>query len=360
MIVLRYVNIIIMENKTLTALKGVRVGHSTHLDKLTGTTVVIFNRAFPVAYKSYGGSTGTFNTDTFRNGKSDYRADAIFISGGSWVGLQVAGEIMKRLIEKEIGNKVFKIINPNLTGAIVFDLGVRIDKFNPHYGKEAVDNATTDPVKRGNVGAGTGVTVGKFRYFNNGKIFAGMKSGVGCAKVKLGHGAIVCALSVVNAVGNVILPNGKILAGNRDINRPGQLLTFSNFIDFTTQKVTNTTITIVGTNVNLHTREHYERVAHLATHGHIRAIYPINTALDGDTVFVFSTEEIDNFMIPNAIIKARGSYWGDLAVDIIGQAAAQAVQESIYDACYQADTIKFPNAYIGIIPSVKDFKNSSS
>src|SRR6266403_1517401 len=98
-------------NSTLTALKGVNVGHSTHLDKLTGVTVVIFDKDLPVAYTSYGGSPGTFNTDAFRNGRSDNRAHAIFISGGSWTGLQTGGEVMKRLIEKEIGYKLQKIIN---------------------------------------------------------------------------------------------------------------------------------------------------------------------------------------------------------------------------------------------------------
>ncbi len=343
-------------NNTLTVLNGIKVGHSTHLDKLTGTTVIIFDKDLPVAYKSYGGSTGTFNTDTFRNGKSDNRANAIFISGGSWSGLQAAGEILKRLIEKNIGYKTFKIVNPNLTGAIVFDLGTRIEKFNPIYGREAVDNVTINPVQRGNVGAGTGTSVGKFRYFNDGKIFAGMKSGVGCAMQKLGNGAIVSALSVVNAVGNIILPNGKILAGNRNIDKPNEFLVFNGFSNFVTQKETNTTITVVGTNVNLQTREHYERVAHLATHGQVRAIDPVNTSLDGDTVFVFSTEEINNFMMPNAIIKARGSYWGDLAVDIIGQTAAKVVQESIYDACYQAKSVKLAEAFQGVVLSVADLK----
>lgn len=344
-----------MENNTLTALKGVKVGHSTHLDKLTGCTVVLFDKPFPVAFKSYGGSTGTYNIDTFSNGKSDYYANCIFISGGSWTGLQSGGEITRRLIEKEIGYKAFKIINPNVTGAIVFDLGTRIDRFDPTYGSEAVDNVSSKPVERGNVGAGTGTSVGKFRYFNNGKVFAGMKAGVGCSRVDLGHGVIVSALSVVNAVGNIILPNGRILAGNINIDNDGEYLTFEDFSNYATERSSNTTITIVGTNVNLHTREHYERVAHIATHGQVRAINPVNTSLDGDTVFVFSTEEIESFMFPNAISKARGSYWPDFNVDIIGQAAAKAVQESIYDACYSAKSIQFKDGHKGLVPSVNDY-----
>lgn len=344
-----------MKNNTLTALPGITVGHSTHLDKLTGATVVIFDRDLPVAYKSYGGSTGTFNTDTFQNGKAGSRANAIFIAGGSWSGLQASGAIMERFIEKNIGYRVFKIVNPNLTGAIVFDLGTRIDKFDPRYGREAVDNASAKPVERGNVGAGTGTSVGKFRYFDDGKLFAGMKAGVGSSRVDLGNGAMVCVLSVVNAVGNIVLPDSSILAGNRDVVHDGEFLTFEGFSDCVTQKETNTTITIVGTNVNLHTRENYERVAHLATHGQVRAINPVNTALDGDTVFVFSTEELDSFMFPDATSKARPGYWQNLDVDIVGQAAAQAVQQSIYDACRSAQTIEFGGAHKGVVPSTKDY-----
>jgi L-aminopeptidase/D-esterase-like protein len=345
-----------MKNNTLTALSGVSVGHSTHPEKLTGVTVVIFDRDLPVAYKSYGGSLGTFNTDTFTNGKSDSRAHALFITGGSWHGLRAGAEIMNQLAGNGIGYRISKkIVNPCVAGAVVYDLGMRIDKFDQFYGKEAVDNVTKDPVERGNVGAGTGTSVGKFRYFNDGKLFAGMKAGVGCSRVDLGNGAMVCALSVVNAVGNIILPDGSVLAGNRDVDNNGKLIDFEWFSDFVSQKETNTTITIVGTNVNLRHRENYERVAHLATHGQVRAINPVNTSLDGDTVFVFSTEQINSFMFPGAITKVRGVYWNNLDVDIIGQAAARATQESIYDACRSSESIKLNAAYKGIVPSSKDY-----
>ena len=344
-----------MKNDTLTALPGVSVGHATHLDKLTGVTVVTFSRDLPVAYVSYGGSLGTFNTDTFTNGKSDNRAHALFIAGGSWHGLRAGAEIINQLASNGTGYKMAKVVNPCVAGAVVYDLGLRIDEFDQLYGKEAVNNVSSSPVQRGNVGAGTGAAVGKFRYFDNGRLFAGMKAGVGCSRVDLGNGAIVCALSVVNAIGNIILPDGTTLAGNRDANNDGKLLDFDWFSDFVTQKETNTTVTIVGTNVDLRARESYERVAHLATHGHVRAINPVNTALDGDTVFVFSTEQIKKFMFPGAITKARGVYWNNLDVDIIGQAAAKATQLSIYDACRSANTIKLTSAYEGIVPSVSDY-----
>lgn len=343
-----------MDNITLTALKGVKVGHSTHLDKLTGTTVVIFDSDYPMAYKSYGGDPGTFNTDALRNGRSDNRGHAIFISGGSWAGLTAGGRILERLIEKKIGYKSRKIVNPNMTGAIVFDLGTFIEQYNPEFATEAVDNATTNPVERGNVGAGTGTSVGKFQYQNKGTEIAGMKAGVGCAKVDLADGVSVYALTVVNALGNVVSPDGSILAGNRSDVEGEKYKTFEGFSQILTQEKSNTTISIVGLNVDLESRENYERVAHVASQGQVRAINPINTSLDGDTVFVFSTEEIKSFMNPLGNTVAKHG-WHNLSVDIIGQAAAKAVQESIYDACNQAETIKLEEAFGGVIPSSKDY-----
>ena len=336
-------------NNTLTALKGVRVGHSTHRDKLTGTTVVVFEKDFPMAYKTYGGSPGTFNTDAMQSGKSDVRGHSIFISGGSWTGLQAGGTIMRRLIEEKIGFTSGVNINPNLTGAIVFDLGMHISKFDPEFGAEAFDNVTTGPVKGGNVGAGTGTSVGKFQHLDKGKKNPAMKAGVGSARINLEKGIIVCALSVVNALGNVVRPDGSILAGNRDDKK--KFKTFEDTSNFVTKDIMNTTITIVGTNFDLQNRENYERIAHIASHGQVRAINPVHTAADGDTVFVFSNEEIKKPFVPQDDL-----FWPNFTVDIIGQAAARAVQESIYDACRQAETIKFAGAYQGVIPSSKDYK----
>ncbi|MEO7128439.1 MAG: hypothetical protein ABI040_06165, partial [Rhodoferax sp.] len=71
-----------------------------------------------------------------------------------------------------------------------------------------------------------------------------MKSGMGSARVDLGNGIIVCALSVVNALGNIILPNGEILAGNRDENT--KFKKYEDMINFVTQDRSNTTISVVG------------------------------------------------------------------------------------------------------------------
>lgn len=340
-----------MINNTLTALKGVRVGHSTHLDKLTGCTVIIFDKEYPSAYQGYGGDIGSFHTDSLRVGTKRTR-QGFFIAGGSLTGLMSASEIMQAMIEDGPGQKAVSIINPNISGAIVFDQGTNLGQYDPKFGREAYDNLSTDPVQAGNVGAGTGTAVGKFQWLEKGTKNGGMKTGVGNARIDLGNGIMVCALTVLNALGNVVLPDGTILAGNRDENK--KFKDFDDTINFVTNNPSNTTITVVGTNVDLGPRENYERLAHFATHGHVRAIHPVHTSQDGDTVFVFSTEEIKQPFNKFGEFFQSPGHTG-FTVDVIGHAAAKAVQESIYDACRQAETIEMDTAYGGVLPSAKDY-----
>jgi L-aminopeptidase/D-esterase-like protein len=340
-------------NNTLTALKGVRVGHSTHKDKLTGCTVVLFDDLYPVAYKSYGGAPGTFSTENIRAGKSWSARNGLFIAGGSLLGLASASDIMSYMIEHKLGAKDGKTIRPAISGAIVYDLGIRLAQYDPAYGREAAQNATNKPVESGNVGAGTGTSVGKFSYTKEFKML-NMKAGVGSSRVDLGNGVMVCALSVVNALGNVILQDGKVLAGNRHDAKNPKFRSFDKTSEVFTGSEQNTTISIVGINVDLEEYANYETVAHMASQGHVRAVSPVNTSLDGDTVFVFSTKEVKSPLSSLGKSVARNG-WPTLATDIIGHAAAKAVQESIYDACRQAETITLDAAYGNKVPSVKAY-----
>lgn len=344
-------------NNTLTALSGVRVGHATHLDKLTGCTVILFEKPYPVAYKAYGGGAGLFNSEALRSDKTNYKTSGLFIAGGSDTGLMSGAELTDCLRKDKVGSvsgKNKNIYNPSVSGAIVYDQGMQIAPYDPIYAREAYQNASYDAVGNGNVGAGTGTAVGKFRWVENGTKTAAMKAGVGSARIDLGNGIIVCALSVVNAIGNVVLPNGEILAGNRDENT--KFKSYKDLTDFVTGNKANTTISIVGINVDLGAKQHYEKLAHLASHGQVRAINPVHTSADGDTVFVFSTAELQSPFNDYAKYFQETDDRFYFEVDVIGHAAAQAVQDSIYDACYSAESVELEGAYKGIIPSVKDFK----
>lgn len=342
-----------MLNTTLTALAGVRVGHATHLDKLTGCTAIMFDKRLTVAFQSYGGGAGGYNTEGLRSGKTNYKLNGIFVTGGSGTGLMGATAIMECLRADGRGSRSGpggSIINPSITGAAIYDLGMDVAPYDPAYGAEAYRNATTDPVAGGNVGAGTGAAVGKFLWLDDGASAAPMKGGLGSARVDVGGGIIVTALSVVNAMGNVVLPDGSVLAGNRD--GAGGFKRFEDVTESVTRALSNTTITVVGINVDLGSTEHYEKVAHLASHGQVRAINPVHTSGDGDSIFVFSTAELRNPLNARAPLFAAGSTDIHLQVDIVGHAAAKAVQESIYDACRAAETVSFAPAYGGVVPAV--------
>lgn len=340
-----------MSNKTLTALAGVRVGHATDTDNLTGCTVVLFDKDYPVAYASNGGTPRTYDTTTLEQGKSFYRKHALFVADGAHLGLETAAHIAEVLREQNVGYTIGKNVIPSISGACVQSLGMYVAKVKPQFGIEAVNNATTAPVQSGNVGAGTGTTVGKFS-FNPGGVNMAMKAGVGSAKIELGGGVIVTALTVVNAMGNIIGEDGSIIAGNRDDGDDSKYRTFEGFSNYITEK-SNTTISIVGINVTLNSQEDLRRVVEIATHGQVRAINPVNTSLDGDTIFVFSTEELTPHLSHIGTVIEDGD-WYKLYVDVIAQAAARAVQESIYDACYSAESIQYKYAFQGRIPSVKD------
>lgn len=341
-------------NNTLTALKGVKVGQSTYLDKLTGCTAVMFDKPYSVAYKGYGGGIGSFNTEGLKSGSTDYKENGLFISGGSAAGLISGGELLQCLRDDKKGS-VFaggKVYNPSVAGAIVFDQGMHIAPFEAEYAQKAYENLSSEPVESGNVGAGTGSSVGKFRWIEGGKKSGAMKAGTGSARVDVGP-ITVCALSVVNALGNIVLPDGSILAGNREDG--GGFKQYKNLMEFVTEDKANTTVTIVGINVDMRAKEYLERVAHIATHGHVRAIHPVHTSLDGDSMFVFSTGEI------KTPFNEMAKYFTDVAVDehflvdIVGNAAAEAVQQSIYDACRSAKSIQLQSASNGIIPSASDY-----
>ena len=205
-----------MRNETLTALQGVRVGHSTHPEKLTGCTVIIFEKEYPVVYVSGGGSPGTIATEDLNDGKEFGVRDGLFIAGGSMNGLSAYATITRELIKQGRGLKINKTFMPVLSGAIVYDLSVGNHQFDPEFGAEALANAGDQPVIGGNQGAGTGTSVGKFQRLESGSKTGAMKAGVGSARVDLANGAMVCALSVVNAMGNIIGRDGLVIAGNRD------------------------------------------------------------------------------------------------------------------------------------------------
>jgi L-aminopeptidase/D-esterase-like protein len=300
---------------TLTDVPGVKVGHATDLEGLTGCTVALCEEGAVAGVDQRGGAPGTRETDLLRPLHLVQEVHALLLAGGSAFGLAAADGVMRYLEERSVGFDARVARVPIVPAAVLFDLDVGDPQARPDaaLGYAACQAASEEPVAEGNVGAGTGATVGKI-------LGAGraMKSGLGSASVSLGGGLVVGALMAVNALGDVIDPHsGAILAGTRQphADAPADtLVVMKSILDGSPPPFpANTVIGVVATNARL-TKEQANKVAQMAQDGVARTIRPAHTMFDGDTLFALST----------------GRQRAD--VNLVGAYAAEAVAEAIVRA----------------------------
>src|SRR5208283_4381932 len=209
---------------------------------------------------------------------------AILLTGGSAFGLGAANGVMKYLAENKMGYQTPWALVPIVPSAVIFDLNVGDSTIFPKQ-DDAYHACASASVKveQGNVGAGTGATVGKWHGLDS-----AMKGGVGTFSVKIGE-VIVGALAVVNAVGDVVGRDGSVLAGaqhhGKFFGSENKLNSLQN--EGTLLRNINTTLVVVATNARLSKVDCY-RVAQRAHDGMARAIVPSHTTFDGDTTFALS------------------------------------------------------------------------
>ena len=296
-------------NQTLTAIKGIKVGHATDSSARTGCTVILCPAGATAGVDVRGAAPGTRETDALRSGRLVQKAHAVLLTGGSAFGLDAAGGVVQYLEAHNVGFPAGPVRVPIVPAAVIFDLGVGDASVRPNreMGYQACLNATDEPVAMGAVGAGTGATVGKA---------PGVKpspGGVGSACVRLDSGLVVAAIVVVNALGNVVHPeNGEILAGGKE--NGGFVDITDRLLDADIVQGTNTTIGVVATNATLISAE-VNRVAEMAHDGMARAVRPAHTMFDGDTLFALAT----------------GAHTGS-SVNTVGILAAEVVAKAIVNA----------------------------
>ncbi len=260
---------------------GFEVGH--YEDEFTGVTVILAKKGARGGCDVRGGAPGTRETDLMRPEKMMDKVNAVVLSGGSAYGLAASVGVMEYLREQGAGYRTAGKIVPIVTQAVIFDLNQKEYHYpTAQYGVYACKNATKTP-GFGNVGVGRGATVGKIRGIKN-----ACKSGVGAATVKAG-GAYVTAIVAVNAMGDVIdCSTGKIIAGAKGKN--GFVDTEKCLVDGEYAKLlfgTNTTIGCILTDAKL-TKVQANKLASAAHNGLARAIRPVHTDYDGDTMFCLS------------------------------------------------------------------------
>jgi L-aminopeptidase/D-esterase-like protein len=218
------------------------------------------------------------------------------------------------LEEQGIGYDVGVTVVPIVCGACIIDLTVGDHRARPTaaMGREACRAARSGPVAQGNVGAGTGASLGS-------KALPGlrMKGGIGTASCKVGE-LIVGAIVVVNPLGDVRDPRtGEILAGmltETGDDFAGVLRLLESLRPGDRAYAGNTTCGVVATNASL-TKAQARRVSIMAHDGYARAINPIHTLWDGDTVFTLATGEVE----------AEVNLVGALAAEVMARAVVSGV-----------------------------------
>jgi len=269
---------------TIIDVPGIRVGSWSDPEAATGCTVVLMPPEGAVAGVDVRGpAPGTRETDLLEPGRFVERVHAICLSGGSAFGLGAADGVMRYLRERGIGVRAGNARVPIVPAAVVFDLNRgSAEAFpGPDQGYAACVDAERDRGGRlelGRVGAGTGATVGKLRGIDS-----SLPGGLGSAAIRLPGGAVVGALAVVNALGDVVDEGGRTVAGVggvRALLEEGVTLPAG-------AEGTNTTLAVVATDAKLD-KSRCGTLASLAQDGLAHAVRP-RTFVDGDTVFFVST-----------------------------------------------------------------------
>src|SRR4051812_3695941 len=173
--------------KGLTDVPGIRVGHASDYEALTGCTVILCGPGAVGGVDVRGSATGSCELETLNPGHVATNVDAILLSGGSAFGLEAASGVRIILEKQGVGFQSGVARVPIVPGAILFDLGLGRADVRPglEMGQKAVLAATDAAVAEGNVGAGTGATVGKILGMRQ-----AMKGGIGSASLTLGNGVV--------------------------------------------------------------------------------------------------------------------------------------------------------------------------
>ena len=301
-------------------IEGFSVGQAQDFDAVTGVTVLRFDEGATVGVDVRGAAPGSRETELLKPENTLDKVHAIVLSGGSAFGLSSMSGVMEDLEREDIGFDVGVAKVPIVTGAVIFDLAIGDANIRPdaEMGRQASQNANRIEFIEGSVGAGTGATIGKIAGAER-----AVKSGIGSYFIELDGGVMVAAIVVVNAWGDVIKEES-VYAGIQNGNKSGfvsgvdLLLNGGEHSGFVGA---NTTIGAIITNAIL-TKAQALKIAQMGHDGFARAINPVHSMYDGDTLFAAGTGKV---VAPD--------------LNVLGIAAAQAVQAAIYRAVNEATAL---------------------
>lgn len=307
--------------------KGFRVGEAQ--DDFTGVTVIISDKGAVGGADCRGGAPGTRETDLLRPEKMMDKVNAVVLSGGSAYGLASCTGVMEYLRAQGCGYRTAGKIVPIVTGAVIFDLNDKQYHYpDAEMGLKACENAGRTP-RFGQYGVGKGATAGKMR----GMKYA-CKSGVGAYTVKVA-GVTVTAVVAVNALGDVYdTAENRIVAGTRA--NDGSFIDVGEKIAegelFRLMLGANTTIGCILTDAKLD-KVAVNKLASASHNGLARAIRPVHTDYDGDTMFCLASghRPVINLML----LQTAAATAAERAV--INAVRSGAEYTVVYDEC-EGDT----------------------
>lgn len=320
-----------MKEIKITDIKGFQVGQAENQKAGTGCTVILCRDGAVAGVDVRGGGPATRETDLLHPINMVQKIHAVMLSGGSAYGLDAASGAMQYLEEHGAGFDMQVAKVPIVCGASLFDLSVGDAHVRPdkEMGYAACVDAENDTVLEGNHGAGTGASVGKLLGFEH-----AMKSGIGTCSIQVGD-LQVAAIVAVNACGNVVdYETNELLAGVYDSHSGSVLkaqdVLFQQMDALRKLPEGNTTIGCIVTNAKLD-KAQCTKIAGIAHNGYARAIHPVHTMSDGDSIFVLSSGEVE--VMADAV--------GMLATEMMAKAIKRAVlhAESAYGLPAHSDVI---------------------
>ena len=305
-----------------------------------GTTVVLVPPGTVGAVDVRGGAPGSRETELLQVSNSVRHVDAVVLSGGSAFGLAAADGVMGWLEERGRGVAMTGGTVPIVPAAVIFDLpvGSWANRPTAEFGYAAADAAGVE-FGLGSVGAGVGARAGV------------LKGGVGTASIVLESGVTVGAIVVINSAGEVLdtvtgLPWMAEFAAEFGLGAPpdDQIAGYAALVRQTSPL--NTTIAVIATDAAL-SKSACHRVAVAAQDGLARAIRPVHTPIDGDTVFVLATGAIA--VEPSPDTPAAMSPETALTT-AVGAAAADCLSRAVLGGVLAAASVAAIPTYRSVLP----------
>jgi len=300
-------------------MEGLKIGHFTNNELGTGVSVFLFENSAVGAYSICGSAPASHELHVLDSENSVPDLHGLTFAGGSAYGLYAAKGVMTYLTERGIGHPTIHGIVPIVPAVAIYDL-IYKSAFPPSAedAYEACLTAKENNKTSGRIGAGTGATIGKLvlkAHYMNG--------GLGYGEVNLPNGIQVIAYVVVNAVGDVVNSNGRIIAGAKYedgefANCEKYLLSGRAEIDLFS--LSNSTLVAVFTNAKF-TKDELKRIGKMAISGIARTVSPVFTRYDGDILFCVSLGEYSASELT------------------IGTMAAEAIKLAIWDAVKNSGVI---------------------